>query len=89
MCASIRGAVCPNLNCTGFVVPTLDRNARILPELEPTTWQLVCPYCHERFRVVEMELSVREVSDEWLERRYRSNGEDIGFGEVPSRKRLA
>jgi hypothetical protein len=81
MCADIRGAVCPNLNCTGFVVAALDRNARILRELEPTTWQLVCPFCNERFRVLDKELSVREVSDEWLKRRYPSNREDAGFRE--------
>ena len=70
----IRGAICPNQTCVGFLVPALDPGAQILKGAPVKTWKLACPFCHEYFEISDQKLLLREVSAEWLKRRYPPRG---------------
>jgi hypothetical protein len=77
----IRGAICPNQICVGFLVPALDPGAQILTGAAVKTWKLACPYCHECFEISDHKLLLREVSAEWLKRRYPARGSYVRCAE--------
>jgi hypothetical protein len=65
----VSGVICPNQKCKTFVTLRLDCDdpARYDPVVK--RWQLVCPNCHSLIVVSEEQLSLKEVTASWLERR--------------------